>query len=514
MSTGAHCHARDVLCPPFIQDDAGIGGGPEPAAAAPLRQGEKAPAEGGGGTFGELNEIGTHLYRTGSRRPTLGDMIGTMSSRRGLAGKKASMGKAGLELADITSNWVPTEGAIGEDGQPSPSHGGGGGAGGAPDGSPVGRAPDGSPVKGGAQQGDAAKASKAVTKLSWKEGVLVPCLLNIWGVIMFLRLGWTVGQAGIVVGTLIIVLSNVVTLITALSMSAICTNGEVEGGGCYYLISRSLGPAVGGCIGILFFIAQAVATSMYVIGFAEAVIDIYKNGCVGTLKAVGCGGAGCLEAELTEDFILEQCALTGDWTWDLRWIGLGTTLILLCVALVGVGWYAKCQIFLLVALVVSMIAMVVGVFLPAVPNLEENRNAGFVGFGEPGARLAFSSFFFRSFMLPNPSPSLPSDFDPSCFVAPPQIKMAAHRLRRRTGTVFLNPPLRSRPIPSSHRPPAAVHRICSLTNYISLFLFFRCSQRTCGPSFRGTRACSRRTASSRCSRCSSPRSRASWPAPT
>ena len=67
----------------------------------------------------------------------------------------------------------------------------------------------------------------------------------------------------------------------------------------------------------------------------------------------------------------------------MRWIGLGTTLLLLCVALVGVGWYAKCQIFLLVALVVSMIAMVVGVFLPAVPNLEENRNAGFVGFGEP-----------------------------------------------------------------------------------------------------------------------------------
>ena len=166
-------------------DDGAIGGGGDAAEARELRVGER-PAEGGG-SHSELNQIGTHLYRTGSRRPTLGDMIGTMSSRRGLAGKKASMGKAGLELAEITSNWVPG-------GQPSPVHE----SGTAPDGSPVGRDGD-SPAKGG----DGGKAggeqpAKAVTKLSWKEGVLVPCLLNIWGVIMFLRLGWTVGQARII----------------------------------------------------------------------------------------------------------------------------------------------------------------------------------------------------------------------------------------------------------------------------------------------------------------------------
>ena len=45
-------------------------------------------------------------------------------------------------------------------------------------------------------------------------------------------------------------------------MSAICTNGEVCGGGAYYLISRSLGPTFGGMIGVLFFVAQAIATSM------------------------------------------------------------------------------------------------------------------------------------------------------------------------------------------------------------------------------------------------------------
>ena len=70
-------------------------------------------------------------------------------------------------------------------------------------------------------------------KMGWMKGVLVPCLLNIWGVIMFLRLSWIVGQAGIAMSSLIIVLASVVTIVSALSMSAICTNGEVKGGIIY-----------------------------------------------------------------------------------------------------------------------------------------------------------------------------------------------------------------------------------------------------------------------------------------
>ncbi len=62
---------------------------------------------------------------------------------------------------------------------------------------------------------------------------------------LFIRLSWVVGQAGIGLATVIILLSGVVTVITTLSMSAICTNGEVKGGGAYYLISRSLGPEFG-----------------------------------------------------------------------------------------------------------------------------------------------------------------------------------------------------------------------------------------------------------------------------
>ena len=80
-----------------------------------------------------------------------------------------------------------------------------------------------------------------VVKLSWIEGVLMNCLLNIWGVMLFLRVTWVIGQAGLVEGLIIISISHAVTFLTSLSMSAICTNGQITGGGLYYMISRSLG---------------------------------------------------------------------------------------------------------------------------------------------------------------------------------------------------------------------------------------------------------------------------------
>lgn len=67
-------------------------------------------------------------------------------------------------------------------------------------------------------------------KFGWIKGVLMRCILNIWGVMLFLRLSWVVGQAGVIEGCMLILTTTVVTTITALSMSAISTNGVVKGG--------------------------------------------------------------------------------------------------------------------------------------------------------------------------------------------------------------------------------------------------------------------------------------------
>ena len=114
-------------------------------------------------------------------------------------------------------------------------------------------------------------------KLGWIQGVLFPCLLNIWGVMLFLRLSWVVGQSGIWQSLVIIAISAMICVITALSLSAICTNGEVKGGGIYYIISRSLGPEFGASVGVVFAIANAVAASMNTIGFCSSLNDLLSE---------------------------------------------------------------------------------------------------------------------------------------------------------------------------------------------------------------------------------------------
>jgi len=102
-------------------------------------------------------------------------------------------------------------------------------------------------------------------------GVFTPSVLTILGVIMYLRFGWVVASAGLG-GTLAIVLiCSVISLITALSASAVATNMSVGAGGEYYMISRSLGLTIGGAIGIPLFLCRILSVTLYCFGLAEAV---------------------------------------------------------------------------------------------------------------------------------------------------------------------------------------------------------------------------------------------------
>jgi len=108
-------------------------------------------------------------------------------------------------------------------------------------------------------------------------GVFVPTLLTILGVILFLRQGWVVGNAGLLGGWLIISVAYIIVTFTALSMSCITTNIRIKAGGAYSIISQSLGLEVGGSVGVPLYLAQTFAISMYIFGFREGWIYIFPE---------------------------------------------------------------------------------------------------------------------------------------------------------------------------------------------------------------------------------------------
>ena len=118
---------------------------------------------------------------------------------------------------------------------------------------------------------------KAHVKFGTFGGVFTPTLLTILGVIMYLRMGWVVGNAGLLGTWLIIIVSFLITLCTALSMSAITTNIRIGAGGAYAIISQALGLEVGGSLGIPRYISQGLAVTMYIFGFREGWLGIFPG---------------------------------------------------------------------------------------------------------------------------------------------------------------------------------------------------------------------------------------------
>ena len=117
----------------------------------------------------------------------------------------------------------------------------------------------------------ASSFSPAAGRFGTFAGVFTPNVLTILGIILFLRTGWVVGQAGLWGALIIILLANAISFLTGLSLSAIATSMDVKAGGNYYLISRSLGLEIGGAIGIPLYLSQAISVAFYIIGFTEAI---------------------------------------------------------------------------------------------------------------------------------------------------------------------------------------------------------------------------------------------------
>ncbi|XP_068437379.1 solute carrier family 12 member 7 isoform X2 [Clinocottus analis] len=173
-------------------------------------------------------------------------------------------------------------------------------------------------------------------------GVYLPCLQNILGVILFLRLTWIVGSAGILESLAIVCLCCSCTMLTAISMSAIATNGVVPAGGSYYMISRSLGPEFGGAVGLCFYLGTTFAGSMYILGTIEILLTYIVP------------KAAIFVAEKKED---EVNALLN----NMRVYGTCCLALMSVVVFVGVKYVNKLALVFLACVILSILAIYAGV---------------------------------------------------------------------------------------------------------------------------------------------------------
>ena len=105
--------------------------------------------------------------------------------------------------------------------------------------------------------------------LSTYVGVFRPTILTILGVIMYVRMGWIVGNAGLLGALLILLLTFLITGTAALAFSSITTNIRLRAGGVFALVSQSLGLEAGGAVGVPLYLAQSLGAALYIYGFAE-----------------------------------------------------------------------------------------------------------------------------------------------------------------------------------------------------------------------------------------------------
>ncbi|EGT33478.1 hypothetical protein CAEBREN_08926 [Caenorhabditis brenneri] len=118
------------------------------------------------------------------------------------------------------------------------------------------------------------------------DGVFATVMVNIFGIIVFLRLGWIVGTAGVANSILLLGICTSLALITVFSAIGIVERCQIKSGGIYFLVSHVLGHQIGGAIGIIYAFGQAVATGLVAVGFGESVAHLFDSESKILIKAI------------------------------------------------------------------------------------------------------------------------------------------------------------------------------------------------------------------------------------
>ncbi|XP_041024126.1 cation-chloride cotransporter 1-like [Juglans microcarpa x Juglans regia] len=187
-------------------------------------------------------------------------------------------------------------------------------------------------------------------KLGTLMGVFVPCLQSILGIIYYIRFSWIVGMAGIGESLLLVSFCGLCTFLTGISLSAIATNGAMKGGGPYYLIGRALGPEVGVSIGLCFFLGNAVAGALYVLGAVETF-----------MKAVP--AAGIFRETITNVNVTAVERVESPSLHDLQIYGIVVTIVLCFIVFGGVRMINRVAPAFLVPVLFSLFCIFIGIFL-------------------------------------------------------------------------------------------------------------------------------------------------------
>ena len=201
------------------------------------------------------------------------------------------------------------------------------------------------------------------------SGVFTPSILTILGVIMYLRLGWVAGVAGLTGIIAIILLAHVISFTTGLSISSIATDKRIKAGGIYYILSRSLGLPMGGSIGITLFVGTALSISLYIIGFTESFLSIPT--IHGWIEALG---------------------MAPDSLNTTRIIGTAVLVLLVIIAFISTDIAIKTQFIILTAIVLSLVSIFIGFFVH--PNIAPHAGGVDISpFKDFSFEVVFAVFF-------------------------------------------------------------------------------------------------------------------------
>lgn len=166
------------------------------------------------------------------------------------------------------------------------------------------------------------------------DGVFVTVTLNTFGIIVYLRSGWTVANAGIYEAALILLLSTLLVLLPVLSAIGLCERCRIQSGGVYFIVSHVLGAKIGTCVGLMYAWGQAIAGSLIAVGFGESMAVLLNT---------------------TNETVIKT-------------IAVAITIVLVGINMAGVKWVVKVQLILFVLLTLSILDFAIGSFCTFRPD--------------------------------------------------------------------------------------------------------------------------------------------------